>query len=77
MTNDFLNKMVEESEQAAESLSDKGHIDLISDLETILDRAKQGLFHDFHRNGLAASKIELVNHFEVLKTKVMNGAYDN
>jgi hypothetical protein len=72
-----LEEMISSMEDEADTLNDSAHVALISDLEDLLKEAKMGLFHDFHRNGADAPKIELVATLDALKDAVISGKYDN
>ncbi len=69
--------MLKDSEEKAEALDDKGHKALVSDFEFLLQEARFGKFHDFHRLGFDAPKVTLVKKLELMKQRVMDGIYDN
>lgn len=75
--NKFFEDMLKKCEEDAESLSDEGHLRLMSDLRAVVNQAELGKYHDFHRNGYDAPKIALVNILSELITNVKNGNYDN
>lgn len=75
--NDHFEKMLKDSEDKADALNDKGHLTLILDLEKLLQMAKEGHFHDFHRNGADAPKLELVTVLGSIKDNLIKGLYDN
>lgn len=58
-------------------MNDKGHQQLIQDIEGLLAEASLYEFHDFKNNKYATPKVELVNKLNDIATKVKNGAYDN
>lgn len=56
---------------------DKGHDNLLSDLEKLLLEAQNEEFHDFKNNKYAAPKMELASQLEALRKNVIDGKYDN
>lgn len=75
--NEPFEKMISSMEDEADTLNDSAHLQLVSDLEDLVKEAKSGRFHDFHRNGADAPKIELVAALDALKDSTMTGKYDN
>lgn len=74
--NKYLESMLKEMEENAEGLTDDGHATLMADLMELIKKAASGRFHDFHKNGAPAPKMELVNELESLIAKVKDGEYD-
>lgn len=66
-----------QAKQDVELGKDAAHNRLITDLEMILAKAKNGEFHDFHPNGHATPKMWLASGLEVIKQRVIEGIYDN
>lgn len=75
--NEHLENMLEGMEEKADALDDGGHLKLVDDLEKLLEKAKRGYYHDFHRNGADASKITLVTDLDEMREKTIDGNYDN
>jgi hypothetical protein len=50
---------------------------LVSDIEKLLDEAKNKEFHDFENEKYAFPKKELVEKLEILIENVKEGKYDN
>lgn len=57
--------------------NDKGHEELIRDIEYLLDEAKAFTFHDFKNEVYAFPKKTLVERLEMIKENVISGKYDN
>jgi hypothetical protein len=57
-------------------MSDKGHINLIRDLELVLEKAKKHEFHD-KKSSEDNPKLRLFKVLEVLQDRVKIGLYDN
>lgn len=74
---EYLKNLTKNAEIGAESLQDKGHLKLVADVHNLLQRIIRGEHHDFHRNGLPAPKMALLEAFNELKTGLMDGDYDN
>jgi len=73
----MLNDMEEEAARKIENGEDLGHEKLLHDIEALLEDAKMGLFHDFHKNGLAMPKMSLLQRLEKLIDNTKEGRYDN
>lgn len=58
-------------------MTDKGHTELIEDLQALLKEAESKAFHDFENTEHAGPKFMLVSRFDRLKQKAMRGGYDN
>lgn len=56
---------------------DKGHIDLIRDLEIVQNEAKNFEFHDFKNQKYAMPKASLIHLLEAIVENVKDGKYDN
>ena len=56
---------------------DKGHEKLVEDLKALLVEAEQFAFHDFKNEQFATPKIVLVQRFDTLRQRVLDGTYDN
>lgn len=56
---------------------DTGHDQLINDLTEVLVKVELFKYHDFHENGFATPKKQLVSDLQALITLVKAGAYDN
>lgn len=56
---------------------DRGHKQLLVDLEFILSEAKNFQYHDFRNEAYATPKIELVNHLSKVIENAKQGLYDN
>jgi len=56
---------------------DCGHMNLLSDLETILRNAKNKEYHDFSNSRFATPKMALAEHLNEIRENVINGKYDN
>ncbi len=77
MGDEHFEEMIADLEDDADALDDDGHAMLIANLEDLINEAREGKYHDFHRNGDAAPKIALASKFEELRANVMKGLYDN
>lgn len=55
---------------------EKGTRILITDLEILLQEAKDGEFGDFTNNKYPAPKMALANRLNELRENVINGKYD-
>lgn len=58
-------------------MPDKGHENLIKDLETLLEEAKTFQFHDFKNTKNAMPKMEMVTKLDQIMNNVKEGKYDN
>jgi hypothetical protein len=76
-TEEFLKDILRKSEEESESLSDDGHKSLLEDLKNVLAEAVVGKYHDFHRNGAPAPKLQLVGDLQKIIESTKNGTYDN
>jgi hypothetical protein len=56
---------------------DKGHEQLIADLEAVLAEAKEYQFHDFRNRKYALPKIALNNSLGKIAARCQEGEYDN
>lgn len=56
---------------------ERGHQNLIEDLEILLVEARNFEFHDFKNEKYATPKVELAGRLETLRANVINGKYDN
>lgn len=56
---------------------DTGHEALITDLEVLLQEAKDFAFHDFKNEKYATPKVALVDRLNDLATQAKDGKYDN
>ena len=56
---------------------ERGHQNLIEDLEILLVEARNFEFHDFKYEKYATPKVELAGRLETLRANVINGKYDN
>lgn len=74
---DFLKDLLEKSEAEAEQLDDDGHLRLRHDTRELISAAFEGRYHDFHRNGAPAPKMQLVSDLQKLIENTKNGTYDN
>lgn len=85
MNKDSLNKMLgdtvdgleEEAARKIENGDDIGHEKLLHDIEMLLDDAKTGQFHDFHKSGLDMPKMGLMHRLQKLIDNTKDGRYDN
>lgn len=57
--------------------SDTGRNQLIKALSHLLERAKQGDFHDFASDTVALPKQELAASLEALRKRTIDGDFDN
>ncbi len=73
---DYLKKIISEIENKDYS-KDPKHWLLLSDLIRLLKDAAAYRFHDFHKDSVAAPKIELHIRILELDAKMQNGDYDN
>lgn len=55
---------------------DKGHLNLISDLEELLAEVENYEYHDF-KTERATPKMDLVARMDALKDNCIEGRYDN
>lgn len=58
-------------------MTDTGHDNLITDLEELLEEAKNFEFHDFKNMKYAIPKVELHAKLLALASRVKDGRYDN
>ena len=58
-------------------MEDKGHANLLKDLEDLLDQARKHEFHDFKNKTYAMPKMELNQKLLNLSELVKQGRYDN
>jgi len=56
---------------------DKGHMNLLVDLELVLAEARAKEYHDFENETYATPKMELVRKLESIINNTKNGKYDN
>lgn len=57
--------------------NDKGHDLLVKDLNDLLEKARSFEFHDFKNEKYPAPKMALVEKLDIIRKKVIDGAYDN
>lgn len=74
---DIVDSLEVQAGQDLEAGKDAAHDKLMYDIGALNQDAALGLFHDFHKNGLATPKLALIQRLEKLVENVKEGRYDN